>query len=108
MRLDDSGNVLPMSYVTAWQDLGYKSAVKSGFEVYLCADQAITVKLGMRSEKKLKTRTVTLVANKTKRVRLNAQGRQFRLELEVPTPDASITAWKLNGGIQINMELDWD
>ena len=97
-----------MRYVTAWQDLGYKSLTKSGFEVYLCADQAITVTIGMRSEKKLKTRTVTLAPNKAKRVRLNVQGRQFRLELEIPAPDTSITAWKINGGIQINMELDWD
>lgn len=108
LRLDDSGSVLPMRYVTAWQDLGYKSLTKSGFEVYLCADQAITVTIGMRSEKKLKTRTVTLAPNKAKRVRLNVQGRQFRLELEIPTPDTGITAWKINGGIQINMELDWD
>lgn len=108
MCLDDSGSVLPMRYVSAWQDLGYKSVVKSGFEVYVCSDQDITVNVGMRTEKKLKTREVTLTANKTKKVRLNAQGRQFRLEIDVPTPDASITSWVLSGGIQINMELDWD
>lgn len=108
MVLDDTGNVLPMRYVTAWQDLGYRNVVKSGFEVYLCCDHDVEVKVGMRTEKKLKERTVSLTANKTKTVRLNAQGRQFRLELEIPTPDVKVTSWALLGNIQISMELDWD
>lgn len=104
MKLDGSGESLPMRYVTAYQDLGYKSITKSGFEVYLLADSDMTVDVGIRTEKKLKTRTVNLVGGKAKRARLNVSGRNFRLELGV----AETKPWCLSGGIQINMELDHD
>jgi len=104
MKLDGSGAALPMRYVSAYQDLGYKSVTKSGFEVYLLADSDMTITVGIRTEKKLKTRTVALVAGKAKRVRLNVAGRSFRLELSVDAGEA----WKLPSGIQINMELDSD
>ena len=104
MKLDGSGEALPMRYVSAYQDLGYKSITKSGFEVYLLADSDMTVEVGIRTEKKLKTREVALVGGKAKRVRLNVAGRNFRLELSV----AGGSAWCLSSGIQINMELDHD
>ena len=37
-------------------------------------------------------------------IRLNVAGRSFRLELSAD----SGAAWRLGGGIQINMELDSD
>ena len=104
MKLDGSGSPLPMRYVSAFQDLGYKSVTKSGFEVYLLSETDVSVTVGIRTEKKLKTRTVTLEAGKAKRVRLNVSGRSWRLELSVK----SKKAWRMNGGIQINMELDAD
>ena len=104
MKLDGEGEALPMRYVTAYQDLGYKSITKSGFEVYLLADTDMTVVVGIRTEKKIKTRTVMLTGGKAKRARLNVAGRSFRLELNV----ADTKPWCLNGGIQINMELDSD
>ena len=104
MKLDGNGEALPMRYITAFQDLGYKSVTKSGFEVYMLADTPMTVTVGIRTEKKLKTKTVNLVADKAKRVRLNAVGRSFRLELEVPGGQP----WKIGAGLQINMELDED
>ena len=104
MKLDGSGTALPMRYVSAYQDLGYKSITKSGFEVYLLADTDMTVTVGIRTEKKIKSRTVQLAGGKAKRVRLNVAGRSFRLELNVDGGDA----WCLSGGIQINMELDHD
>lgn len=102
--LDGGGAALPMRYITAYQDLGYKSIVKSGFEVYLIADGDVTVEVAVRTEKKRKARTVDLVAGKAKRVRLNVSGRCFRLELSI----AGGAAWRMSGGIQINMELDAD
>lgn len=113
MVLDGTGNVLPMRYVTAYQDIGYKSCTKSGFEVYVMADTAITITIGIRTEKKLKTRTVTLVPGKVKKVRLNVSGRKFRLEVDVPSfvdDDGLVRTpkWTLCTGLQINMELDWD
>ena len=104
MRLDGNGDPLPMRYVSAYQDLGYKSITKSGFEVYLLAETNVTITVGIRTEKKLKTRTVTLEAGKAKRVRLNVSGRSWRLELSV----RSKKPWRFNGGVQINMELDAD
>lgn len=104
MKLDGSGAPLPMRYVSAYQDLGYKSITKSGFEVYLISETDMTVNVGIRTEKKLKTRAVTLTAGKAKRVRLNVAGRSFRLEMSA---DAT-GAWTLAGGLQINMELDAD
>ena len=104
MRLDGNGDPLPMRYVSAYQDLGYKSITKSGFEVYLLAETNVTITVGIRTEKKLKTRTVTLEAGKAKRVRLNVSGRSWRLELSA----RSKKPWRFNGGVQINMELDAD
>ena len=104
MKLDGKGDALPMRYVSAYQDLGYKSVTKSGFEVYLLSEQDMTVTVGIRTEKKLKTRTVNLVAGETKRVRLNVSGRSFRLELDVEGGQE----WCISAGLQINMELDSD
>lgn len=105
MKLDGAGDVLPMSYVTAYQDLDHKSVTKSGFEVYISANRDIEVTLGIRTEKKLKQRTVSLVAGVPKRVRLNVSGRFFRLEMEVPRAGGP---WAIDGAIQLNMELDED
>lgn len=104
MKLDGSGEALPMRYVTAYQDLGYKSITKSGFEVYLLSDTDMTVDVGIRTEKKKKSRTVVLTGGKAKRARLNVSGRSFRLELGV----VETVPWRLSSGIQINMELDHD
>ena len=104
MKLDGSGEALPMRWISAYQDLGYKSVTKSGFEVYLLADTDMKLTVGIRTEKKLKSRTVDLTAGKAKRIRLNVSGRSFRLELS----SDSGAAWRLGGGIQINMELDSD
>lgn len=104
MKLDGSGEALPMRWISAYQDLGYKSVTKSGFEVYLLADTDMRLTVGIRTEKKLKSRTVNLTAGKAKRIRLNVAGRSFRLELSAD----SGAAWRLGGGIQINMELDSD
>ena len=104
MKLDGKGAALPMRYASAYQDLGYKSVTKSGFEVYLMSDNDVEVTVGIRTEKKLKTRTVQLEAGKTKRVRLNVTGRSFRLELGIPGG----SEWCMGSGIQINVELDPD
>lgn len=104
MVLDGSGPALPMRYVTAYQDLGRKSVTKSGFEVYLLAETDMDITVGIRTEKKIKSRTVHLIGGKAKRVRLNVAGRMFRLELEVPEG----ATWAMGAGLQINMELDAD
>lgn len=104
MKLDGTGESLPMRYVTAYQDLGNKAVVKSGFEVYLLSDNDMSITVGVRTEKKLKERTVHLIGGKAKKVRVNVAGRSFRLELAVPGGDH----WKMSAGLQVYMELDPD
>ena len=105
MKLDGGGETLPMRYVTAYQDLNYKSITKSGFEVYLLSDTDVTVTVTIRTEKKAKSRTVELKAGKAKRKRLNVSGRSFRLELEI---EGGVEPWVFGAGLQVNLELDAD
>lgn len=67
----------------------------------------LTMKMnvGIRTEKKLKSKLVTLTNGKPKRVHINANGRYFRLELSA---DAQISPWRILGNITANMELDYD
>lgn len=67
----------------------------------------LTMKMnvGIRTEKKLKSKLVTLTNGKPKRVHINANGRYFRLELSA---DAQIAPWKILGNITTIMELDYD
>ena len=104
MVLDGSGDALPMRYITAYQDLGYKSITKSGFEVYIVCDYDAEIEVAIQTEKKRKSRTVNLVAGKPKRIKLNVSGRNFRIEISVH----SGSSWAFSGGIQVNMELDSD
>ena len=104
MVLDGSGDALPMRYITAYQDLGYKSITKSGFEVYIVCDSDAEIEVAIQTEKKRKSRTVNLVAGKPKRIKLNVSGRNFRIEISVH----SGSSWAFSGGIQVNMELDSD
>ena len=98
------GAGLPFTWVSAWQDLGAQNCTKSAFEVYVTCTAAITLNVTIRTEKGYKTKSVSLAANKTKAVRLNAKGRRFRLELAT----TATAQFMLLGGVQISMELDWD
>ncbi len=61
--------------------------------------------VGIRTEKKLKTKTVTLTNGKPRRVHINNTGRYFRLELSTP---AQISPWRILGNVTVNLELDYD
>ncbi len=100
------GDQLPMSWASGYQDLNAKYSVKSAFVVYfICeADESFPLTIGIRTEKKLKQKTLTVKPGKSHKVNINVSGRYFRLEI---TSDTTIP-WRLNGGIQIDMELDPD
>jgi hypothetical protein len=102
----DIGNALPVKWVSAYQDLGLKSSVKSGFEVYLnCeAETPFDLVVGIRTEKKLKSRRVHIKPGKTHKLTFNVMGRQFRLEMHTNT----IVPFAIKGGIRIALELDPD
>ena len=106
-ELDDrKGRVKHVKWVSGYQDLGLKSSIKSAFTVYFYAETEVpvTLRLGLRTEKKLKQKVVTVKPGKITRTHLNTQGRIFRLEIE------SITAvpYAIAGGIKIDLELDPD
>ena len=106
-ELDDrKGRVKHVKWVSGYQDLGLKSSIKSAFTVYFYAETEVpvTLRLGLRTEKKLKQKVVTAKPGKMTRAHLNTQGRIFRLEIE------SITAvpYVIAGGIKIDLELDPD
>lgn len=101
------GEVLPLTWASGYQDLGAKDVVKSSFTVYLrpssdSANVPLTVRI--RTEKKVKEKTLTLAPGKAKRISLAVSGRYFRLELA----SSAASLWTLSGGIQIHCELDPD
>lgn len=100
------GEQLFMNWTSGYQDLGAKTSIKSAFEIYfICeAEQKFPLTIGIRTEKKLKQKTVTIKPGKSHKVNINVSGRYFRLELTSTTT----IPWRLNGGIQIHMELDPD
>ena len=100
----EGGTGLPFSWIGPYQDLDAKNCSKSAFEVYITSSAAITLTVTVRTERGYKSKSVSLTANKTKRVALSASGRRFRLELATTTT----TEFTLLGGLQVNMELDWD
>lgn len=61
--------------------------------------------VGIRTEKKLKIKTVTLTNGKPRRVHINNTGRYFRLELSTP---AQTSPWRILGNVTVNLELDYD
>ena len=105
--LDGSGAVLPLRWVTSWQDLGAKNVTKSGYMVYLALENTLPVDitLSIETEKRAKSKTVTIApGGKMKRVRLSNIGRRFRLILET----AGCVEYSLLGGLQIDIEVDED
>jgi hypothetical protein len=101
-------------------DFGVKSIKKGGFELYMIPevqDEAVTLKISIQTEKKLKTKTYTVQpltadqreANKEhrgKRLHFGGTGRKFRIIIET---DEGVTApWRLIGGLQLIVETDPD
>ena len=107
-------------WVSPWMDFGVKSIQKGGFELYMIPEvqaEAVTLKISIQTEKKLKTKTYTvqpltaeqLEANKEhrgKRLHFGGTGRKFRIIIET---DEGVTApWRLIGGLQLIVETDPD
>lgn len=108
----ETGTAQPMRWVSPWFDLGCKNVLKGGFTVYLTveAEAETTLTVGIQTEKKLKTKTVTFAPPaagrqaKQRRLTFGGNGRRFRFILE----SASATPWRLLGGMQIEAETDRD
>ena len=103
---DKIGMPLPTKWVSCWQDLGQKNSIKSAFIAYLMVESEAPVELrvGIRTEKKLKQKIVVTKPGKMTRLHLNLQGRQFRLEIA----SISTVPYTIAGGIRIDLELDPD
>jgi len=107
-------------WVTPWIDFGYKQIQKGGFDLYFVPevqDTAVTLKISIQTEKKVKTKQYTVqplteeqkAANREhrqKRLHFGGAGRKFRVIIET---DEGVTApWRLIGGIQMIVETDPD
>lgn len=103
---DDKGLPLPTVWKSGYQDLGLKNSTKSAFLLYMTVDAEtpFELQLGLRTEKKLKQKTVTVKPGKPLRVHLNNQGRYFRLEIQC----YSAVPFSIMGGARIDLELDPD
>lgn len=103
---DRIGSTIPCRWVSGWQDLGIKNSIKSAFIVYMMVESEAPAELrvGIRTEKKLKQKTFYTKPNKMARLHLNLQGRQFRLEIH----SYSAVPFTIAGGIRIDLELDPD
>jgi hypothetical protein len=106
-ELDDTqGKVMPVKWVSGYQDLGAKSSIKSAFVAYLMVECEAPVELwmGIRTERKFKEKRIKVKPNKLLRTNLNTHGRIFRLEIR--SHDA--LPYTIAGGIKIDLELDPD
>ena len=103
---DKIGMPLPIKWVSCWQDLGQKNSIKSAFVAYMMVDSEAPVELrvGIRTEKKLKQKIIVTKPGKMTRLHLNLQGRTFRLEIE----SFSTVPFTICGGVRIDLELDPD
>lgn len=109
-----SASTKGLKWVTPWNDLGHKSIVKGGFEVYvLCEVKNLSVDLSVsvQTEKKIKTKILHVTPAETgkearqKRLHFGGSGRRFRLILE--TSDGT-PVFRVVSGIQIVAEIDPD
>lgn len=107
-ELDDNRGYLvkPVKWISGYQDLGLKSSIKSAFIAYLMVDSEVPVelRLGLRTEKKLKQKIVRTKPGKLTRVQLNTHGRIFRLEIQ----SYASAPYTISGGIKVDLELDPD
>ena len=103
---DDAGETKFTEWVSGYQDLGVKSSIKSAFTLYMMVESEVPVelRLGIRTEKKLKQKTIKTKPGKLTRVHLNTQGRVFRLEIRSYTA----SPFTIAGGIKLDLELDPD
>ena len=103
---DDMGTILPCLWVSGYQDLGLKSSIKSAFTLYMMVESEAPAELrvGIRTEKKLKQKIINTKPGKMTRLHLNTQGRIFRLEIR----SYSAVPFTIAGGAKLDLELDPD
>jgi hypothetical protein len=106
-------------WVSPWNDLGLKSVVKGGFEVYLLVevqDEPVTLNISIQTEKKIKTKKYTIKpltetelsnnkSTKQKKLHFGGAGRRFRIIIESPE---NSPVWRMVSGVMILSEIDPD
>lgn len=99
-----------MRWRSAPQDLGALSATKTGFEVYIVTNVSADVLVRIITEKKVKEKRVYTLPNETERIRLNAKGRAFQIEIVANRSNPAVDSERLcfPSGIEVKCELDWD
>jgi hypothetical protein len=99
------GAASPARWVSAWQDLGAADVEKGGFTLY-CAPRAQgggTLRLTIRTERGARTKLLRMTpGGRQRRLVFGLRGRRFRVEVE----NWDGTAFRLDGGVQGDVELD--
>jgi len=103
---DDRGKVKTSKWISGYQDLEQKNSIKSAFILYAMVESEapVELRLGIRTEKKLKQKIINTKPGKMLRIHLNTQGRIFRLEMT----SYSAVPFKILGGVKLDLELDPD
>ena len=100
-----SGAVAPARWVSHWFDLDAKNAWKTGFTIYLAFEMEAPQKVRVSIHTERKTRTKTLLVKKSGKpykLVFGGGGKRFQLEINC----FSSFAWRLIGGIQMEIGLD--
>lgn len=100
-----TGAVSPARWVSHWFDLDAKNTWKTGFTVYLAFEIEAPQKIRVKIHTERKTRTKTLFVRKSGKpykMVFGGGGKRFQLEIE----SCGAFAWRLIGGIQMEIGLD--
>ncbi|MDR0897355.1 MAG: hypothetical protein LBN04_05810 [Oscillospiraceae bacterium] len=99
------GAAAPARWVSAWQHLGAQDIEKGGFTLYLApeAQSSGTLRLTIRTERGARTKLLRMMpGGRQRRLVFGLRGRRFRVEME----NWDGTAFRLVGGMQVEVELD--
>ncbi|MDR0897358.1 MAG: hypothetical protein LBN04_05825 [Oscillospiraceae bacterium] len=99
------GAAAPARWVSAWQHLGAQDIEKGGFTLYLApeAQSSGTLRLTIRTECGARTKLLRMApGGRQRRLVFGLRGRRFRVEME----NWDGTAFRLVGGVQVEVELD--
>ena len=106
-----TGAVSPARWIGPWLELGEKNARKGGWTVLLTVEAEAPAELwiSIRTEKKVRTKRLDVAPSgrrgelpRQRKLVFGGSGRRFRLEIE----SRGLAAWRLVGGIQVDVEAD--
>ena len=95
---------LSLRYVSRWQEQPDPATEKRAFRVYLTSASNADFTVGIRTERSLRCKHVSLRAGKRRCIHLPNHGHRWRLELTCTDPEA----WQPSNGISVYLDVDWE